>query len=200
MEYSGWNCFNSQGVMVISIEIRRPRMEDMEELNQFFSIVIRDTFNKEGISEQLDDMKEEIESKKRYLKTDLESNGAKRYFLIALDENEIVGSIEYGPVSELIVTCTEGLLSEGVEVGTVFVHPDYQRRGLGSLLLNLMLLTLQNRGINEFCLDSGYKNAQKVWRKKFGDPDYLLKDYWGEESDHMIWKRKTNDMSLLFHL
>ncbi|USK29923.1 GNAT family N-acetyltransferase [Bacillus sp. CMF21] len=186
--------------MVISLEIRRPRMEDMEELNQFFSIVIRDTFNKEGISELFDDMKEEIESKKRYLKTDLESNGEKRYFLIALDKNEIVGSIEYGPVSELIVTCTEGVLREGVEVGTVFVHPDYQRRGLGSLLLNLMLLTLQNRGINEFCLDSGYKNAQKVWRKKFGDPDYLLKDYWGEESDHMIWKRKTNDMSLLFHL
>lgn len=200
MEYSGWNCFESQGVMDINIKIRRPRMEDMEELNQFFSKVIRDTFDKEGISEQLDDMKEEIESKKRYLNTDLESDGEKRYFLIALDEKEIVGSIEYGPVSELIVTCTEGVLREGVEVGTVFVHPDYQRRGLGSLLLNLMLLTLQNRGINEFCLDSGYKNAQKVWRKKFGDPDYLLKDYWGEESDHMIWKRKTNDMSLLFHL
>jgi GNAT superfamily N-acetyltransferase len=200
VEYDGWNCFKSRGVMNINVEIRRPRMEDMDELNQFFSKVIRDTFDKEGISELLDDMKEEIESKKQYLNNDLDSNGAKRYFLIDLDENGIVGSIEYGPVSELIVTCTEGALREGVEVGTIFVHPDYQRRGLGSLLLNLMLLTLQNRGINEFCLDSGYKNAQKVWRKKFGEPDYLLKDYWGEGSDHMIWKRNPNDMALLFHL
>lgn len=184
----------------INVEIRRPRAEDIEELNQFFSKVIRDTFDREGLSELLDDMKDEIESKKQYLKTDLDSNGENRYFLIALYENEIVGSIEYGPVSELITTCTEGAYRDDIEIGTVFVHPDYQRRGLGTLLLNLMLLTLQNRGINEFCLDSGYKNAQKVWKKKFGEPDYLLKDYWGAGSDHMIWKRTTNDRTLLFHL
>lgn len=184
----------------INVEIRRPRAEDIEELNQFFSKVIRDTFDREGLSELLDDMKDEIENKKQYLKTDLDSNGENRYFLIAFYENEIVGSIEYGPVSELITTCTEGAYREDIEVGTVFVHPDYQRRGLGTLLLNLMILTLQNRGINDFCLDSGYKNAQKVWKKKFGEPDYLLKDYWGAGSDHMIWKRTTNDRSLLFHL
>ncbi len=184
----------------INVEIRRPRAEDIEELNQFFSKVIRDTFDRQGLSELLDDMKDEIESKKQYLKTDLDSNGENRYFLIALYENEIVGSIEYGPVSELITTCTEGTYRDDIEIGTVFVHPDYQRRGLGTLLLNLMLLTLQNRGINEFCLDSGYKNAQNVWTKKFGEPDYLLKDYWGAGSDHMIWKRTTNDRSLLFHL
>lgn len=45
----------------------------------------------------------------------------------------------------------------------------------------------------EFCLDSGYTNAQKVWKKKFGEPDYLLKDYWGEGFDHMIWRGRTND-------
>ncbi|WP_412059753.1 GNAT family N-acetyltransferase [Metabacillus idriensis] len=184
----------------INVEIRRPRAEDIEELNQFFSKVIRDTFDREGLSELLDDIKDEIESKKQYLKTDLDSNGENRYFLIAFYEKEIVGSIVYGPVSELITTCTEGAYREDIEVGTVFVHPDYQRRGLGTLLLNLMILTLQNRGINEFCLDSGYKNAQNVWTKKFGEPDYLLKDYWGAGSDHMIWKRITNDRSLLFHL
>nr|WP_191562733.1 GNAT family N-acetyltransferase [Metabacillus idriensis] len=184
----------------MNVEIRRPRAEDIEELNQFFSKVIRDTFDREGLSELLDDIKDEIESKKQYLKTDLDSNGENRYFLIAFYEKEIVGSIVYGPVSELITTCTEGAYREDIEVGTVFVHPDYQRRGLGTLLLNLMILTLQNRGINEFCLDSGYKNAQNVWTKKFGEPDYLLKDYWGAGSDHMIWKRITNDRSLLFHL
>jgi GNAT superfamily N-acetyltransferase len=189
-----------KGVIAINIEIRRPRKRDIEELNQFFSKVIRDTFDKEGLSELLDDMKAEINSKIHYLKTDLKSNGENRYFFIALYENEIIGSIEYGAVSELITSCTEGALSNWVEIGTVFVHPDYQRRGIGTLLLNVMLLTLQNRGINEFCLDSGYKNAQKVWKKKFGEPDYLLKDYWGLGSDHMIWKRNTKDLSLFFNL
>lgn len=175
--------FKGQGVSDMKIENRRPSMEDMDELNRFFSKVIRDTFEKEGISEMVGDMKDEIECKKQYLKTDLESNGENRYFLIGLDGKEIVGSIEYGPVSELIVSCTDGALSGLSEIGTVFVHPDYQRRGIGTLLLNVMLLTLQNRGISEFCLDSGYSSAQKVWKKKFGEPDYLLQNYWGEGYD-----------------
>lgn len=175
-------------------------MDDNEKLAQFFSQVIRDTYVKEGLVELVDDIENEIETKKQYLKSDLDSHGENRYFLIALDkkDNKVIGSIEYGPVSELISNCTNGALKEWIEVGTVFVHPDYQRRGIGTLLLNVMFLTLQNRGIEEFCLDSGYTNAQKIWKKKFGEPDYLLKDYWGEGIDHMIWKRCTNDMSIIF--
>ncbi|MEH6943306.1 GNAT family N-acetyltransferase [Bacillus sp. JJ722] len=185
-----------------NIEIRRPRMEDREELIQFFSEVIEHTYAKEGLSEMLDDMKNEIETKKQYLQSDLESNCEKRYFLLALHkiDNKIIGCIEYGSVSELIGICTDGALKELVEVGTVFVHPNYQKQGIGTLLLNVMFLILQNRGIKEFYLDSGYKNAQKIWQKKFGKPDYLLKNYWGEGSDHMIWKLNTNDQSVVFSI
>jgi GNAT superfamily N-acetyltransferase len=84
------------------------------------------------------------------------------------------------------------------EIGTVFVHPGYQRRGIGSLLFNTMLLTFLNRGIEEFCMDSGYASAQTIWTRKLGDPDYWLKDYWGEGSDHMIWKRKVKDVPIIF--
>jgi GNAT superfamily N-acetyltransferase len=178
-----------------NVEIRRPRIEDCEELHQFFTTVIKDTYAREGLSQLIDDIENEIENKKQYLKWDFESNGKNRYFLVALDKNsnKIIGTIEYGPASELIAMCTDGALKEWYEVGTVFVHPDYQRVGIGTLLLNEMFLTLKNKGIKEFCLDSGYTNAQKVWKKKFGEPDYLLKDYWGEGFDHMIWRRCTND-------
>lgn len=57
-----------------------------------------------------------------------------------------------------------------------------------------MFLTLQNRGIEEFCLDGGYTYAQKIWKKKFGEPNCLLKNYWGEGCDHMIWRRYTKNM------
>lgn len=183
-----------------AIEIRRPRIEDQEELNQFFSKVIKHTFSKEGLEELLDDIQNEIESKKQYLKSDLDTNGSNRYFLIALDKKNalIIGSIEYGPASELITTCTDGAIKEMYEVGTVFVHPDYQGRGVGTFLLNVMFLTLLNRGIQEFCLDSGYANAQKIWKRKFGEPDYWLKDYWGDGADHMIWKKSLNDMPIIF--
>jgi GNAT superfamily N-acetyltransferase len=175
-----------------TVEIRRPRMEDIEELNKFFRIVITDTFRREGLAGLMDDIKAEIESKINYLQLDLDSNGEKRYFLIALVENKIIGTIEYGPASELIKDCTNGKLGNLVEVGTVFVLPDYQRQGIGNRLLAEMLQTLKVRGILDCCLDSGYKNAQTIWKKKFGEPDYLLKDYWGQGQDHMIWKISTS--------
>ncbi|MEE6449039.1 GNAT family N-acetyltransferase [Gottfriedia acidiceleris] len=178
----------------MNIKIRRPRIEDMKELNHFFKIVITDTFTKEGISNQVESLNEEIETKSKYLENDFESKGEERYFLIALDNKKIIGSIEYGPASNLILNCTNYALKGLPEIGTVFVHPDYQKNGIGNLLLKNMYATLQNKGIEEFCLDSGYRNAQKIWKKKFGAPDYLLKDYWEEGSDHMIWKIKVSDL------
>lgn len=174
------------------VEIRRPRIEDIVELKRFFRIVITDTFRREGLAGLIDDIEAEIDSKKKYLQLDLDSNGEKRYFLIALAENKIIGTIEYGPASKLIHDCTNGKLGNFVEVGTVFVLPDYQRQGIGNRLLAEMLHTLQTRGIVEFCLDSGYKNAITIWKKKFGEPDYLLKDHWGQGQDHMIWKISTS--------
>ncbi len=179
--------------MVINIQIRRPRMEEIKQLKEFFKIVIIDTFNKEGIGEKLDDIKNEINVKESYLESDFESNGEKRFFLIALDVDKIIGTIEFGPASELICDCTNNNFKELLEVGTVFILPDYQRLGVGNLLLNKMYSTLQNKGIGKFCLDSGYINAQKIWKKKFGEPDYWLKGYWGKGYDHMIWKIRVND-------
>jgi GNAT superfamily N-acetyltransferase len=181
------------GVLIFDFEIRRPQAEDCEELNQFFRIVITDTFGREGLSHLKEDIETEIATKNQFLKNDLESNGEKRYFWLAIDKytDRIIGTIEYGPASELINVCTEGALKNVIEIGTVFVLPNFQKQGIGTVLLNVMLLTLQNKGIKEFCLDSGYSSAQRIWKMKFGAPDYLLRDYWGKGQDHMIWKRNT---------
>jgi GNAT superfamily N-acetyltransferase len=178
---------------MLEVEIRRPLIEDKQQLNDFFKTVIIDTFSKEGIGDQLDDLKEEIEIKEKYLECDFDSNGEKRYFLIALYGDRIIGSIEYGPVSDLIKKCTNHAYKELIEVGTVFVHPDFQSNGVGNLLLNTIFHRLKRKGIEEICLDSGYIRAQRIWKKKFGEPDYLLKDHWGKGYDHMIWRIKVND-------
>ena len=178
------------------IEIRRPKYEDIQELNHFFEIVITDTFIKEGIGDLVNEMKEEIETKKQYLAADLDSCGENRYFLIATNGNQIVGSIAYGPANELICKCTDNAYEDLIEIGTVFVHPQYQNNGIGNLLLNAMYRALQNKGTEEFCLDSGYKTAQKIWQKKYGSPSYLLNNFWGEGSDHMIWKVKLSKVAI----
>ncbi len=100
----------------------------------------------------------------------------------------------------MINSCTGGVLKDLYEIGTVFILPEYQRKGIGSLLLHTMFLTLLSRGITEFCLDSGYRKAQSIWTKKFGEPSHVLKDYWGESSDHMIWKKSLHDTPIIFEL
>lgn len=172
---------------MIDIEIGRARIEDTELINEFFSIVLKDTFKRNGISDLVDTYNEEINDKRRCLYQDFESGGKNRYFLIAKHKGIVVGSVEYGLSNELIISCTNGELKEVLEIGTVFVHPDYQRRGIGSRLLELIFMELEKNGVMEFCLDSGYKSAQKIWIKKFGHPQYLFKDYWGKDADHMIW-------------
>lgn len=177
-----------------NIEIGRPKIEDIEEINKFFEIVLRDTFERNGILELVDVFENEIIDKRRCLNQDMESHGKDRFFLIAKVGEKIVGSIEYGPSNELIDTCTKGKLKAVVEIGTVFVHPEYQKQGVGNRMLNAIFKELHRKGIEEFCFDSGYKSAQKVWISKFGKPEYHLKDFWGEGEDHMVWRINVQDV------
>jgi len=94
--------------------------------------------------------------------------------------------IEYELQPQTVCSRGEGL---GGMIGHIAVHPDYQNRGIGTVLLQKMLLTLENRRVPSFCLDSGYKQAQMIWQKKFGQPDIVLENYWGTNNHHMIWKR-----------
>ncbi|MBV6686187.1 GNAT family N-acetyltransferase [Bacillus sp. JRC01] len=148
--------------------IRTPEPIDREALHGFFRLVIEDTYQKEGIDHLVD-------------------------FLVAEKDSQIIGTIEYGPASKLIMTLTNGAYGGIPEVGTVFVHPDHQRIGVGSLVVNAMLLILLGRGVEVFCLDSGYTRAQAVWKKRFGEPDHRFTDHWGEGMDHLIWKRSVRD-------
>ncbi|MGG3886175.1 N-acetyltransferase family protein [Brevibacillus panacihumi] len=172
-----------------TIELRRPSTVDFEELRGFFHLVVSDTFEKEGISHLAHDREKEIEDKCHYLRMDLDTNGRDRYFYLALHNGNIIGTIEYGPSSPLIHHLTHGALDRIPEIGTVFVHPDFQGQGVANVLLNAIFLTL---------LGNGYTRAQQVWRKKFGEPTYLFPNYWGNGTDHMIWKGRVSDQPLRF--
>lgn len=168
--------------------IRRLQKEDFEEVAELCQLVLEDTFRKEGIEEAVYDLMEELNTKKKYLAMDIDTEGKDRYFLLALNEGKIIGTMEFGRVSPLIVRLTEGVLSDLPELGTAFIHPKYQKKGAASFLLKEMEREMKRRGIREYCLDSGYQRAQKIWRRKFGVPAYTFKNYWGEHAPHMIWR------------
>ena len=167
-------------------EIRTPRGEETEALKIFFREVIGDTIEKEGIEIPYF-LEEEVGDKMNLLREYLAGEDEERIFLVAWYMERVVGTISYAPCNEAIVNILEGTLEAGGEIGTVYIHPEYQRRGMGTALFSAMCLHLLKRGVKGFYLDSGYRRAQKYWRKKLGEPLRVALDYWDKGADHMIW-------------
>ncbi|QPC45534.1 GNAT family N-acetyltransferase [Mangrovibacillus cuniculi] len=172
---------------MLPVTLRRPTVTDVHILHRFFELMIFDTYEKDGIGDKVEDIQQEIEEKKTYLEVDFRSNGKDRFFLLAFLDDELIGTIEYGPPNSLIQEWVEEDPQTFVEVGTVYIHPSYQQKGVGSFLVKSMLVELHAKQMTRFYLDSGFIAAQQVWCKKFGAPTIHLKDYWGKDRDHMIW-------------
>ncbi len=170
----------------MNIEIRRPVGADVSELGALFDRVVKDVFHREQVDDaQL--MQEEMREKRVFLMEDLNSGGEERFFLIAVHEGKIVGTICIGPSNPLIHEVAGQALRDVVEIGTVYVDPDYQSKGIGTKLLNAIYIVLLAKGHEAFCLDSGYKSAQAIWNRKIGKAEYIEPHKWGENHPHMVW-------------
>lgn len=145
----------------------------------------------EGILEQ-ETLEHELASKKQLMELSLVEGSKEVIFFIARYNDKIIGVISYGKCSEAIKECTNNELAHLGEIGSLFVLPEYQGKGIASKLINTVIDYLKEKGIREFCLDSGYKQAQKKWLNKFGTPYKVVKDYWGPEIDNIIWLCKID--------
>lgn len=170
------------------IEIVLPTSADQAEINRLIEVVLKDNWIKNELMELEDGLIEEIKMKKGFVDAFVNGNKDARSFLMARHHEEIVGIIEHGPVNDTIKSCKDEALNLLQEVGTVFVLPDYQGIGLGKRLMEAVVERLAQLGETAFCIDSGYKTAQPIWTHLFGEPLYLMKDYWGPGGDHMVWK------------
>ncbi|WP_238557916.1 GNAT family N-acetyltransferase [Paenibacillus shenyangensis] len=173
--------------MMEEIVISRPKVQDYEQLASFFRLVLTDTFIQNDIQEQKEDLEAEIRNKLLYLTQDLRSQGKRRYFLTAWRGEQIIGTIEAGTANDLIRSSISPEYQQLPEVGTILVHPEAQRQGIATRLLTGIVSFLHEQGCSQFCLDSGYPIAQRIWKRRFGEPAYTLKDQWGPGADHLIW-------------
>lgn len=183
-----------------NIIIRRPKLCNQLEINKLFEVTIQDAFKKEGVGDAIDEINEQICHKKLLIDDDLKSNCKSRLFLIAEHQGHIVGTISHGWRSELIAECADRDVSDMQEIASIYILPEFQGQGIARVLLNAMLLCLLSKGINEFCLDTGYTIARQVWSKLLGTPSVIKKDYWDEGVDHCVWFKSVTDISVTFNI
>ena len=168
----------------------------MEEL---FSLSISGAFQEDGVDDPIG-IKSEVENQMESLEQGFTAKTEKPFYLIARAGDKIIGTIAYKEASQLISENCEIDLKGIPEIVSVYIHPDFQGKGVGSLLFNQILVCLLHKNIGQFCLDSGYKRAQIFWTTKLGTPTINLKDYWGKDGDHLIWIRNLNEIEIKYDL
>jgi len=174
------------------MEFRRPKASDREAIKGFFQVAVYDTFAREGFADLTEDIENEINYKMQYFEDDLNTEGKKSYYILAFEEGRLIGAGAVSKASHLITDFVPEMASL-YEVGSLFVHPDFQKRGIGPQIIQLLLKHLKAIGETEFCFDSGYRIARSIWRKIFGQPTKTIPQHWGPENDHDIWLRTLDD-------
>lgn len=172
--------------MINNLLITRLTEKDIEGAYKLFKITIPDAFKKSGSEDKKELIEKEIQHKKEILQEAVNNNNI--LFWVAKDKEKVIGTISYGPCCNDIKECTNNEITDLGELGSIFVLPEYQGQGVGSALINHLLAYLKKEGIKEFCLDSGYEQAQKTWLRKFGKPYAIVKDHWAPGVDNMVWR------------
>jgi len=176
-----------------NLSITKFTKDDIKSVYTVFELSIADAFHKEGIEDCEEDIIIQVEEKKKLINSLLDNKESGLYFLVAKVDDNVIGTISFGPCGDAIKNSTNNELNSIGELGSLYILPDYQDKGVGTALINSMIKYIHGLGIKEFCLDSGYSGAQKRWTRKFGKPYKIAKDYWGEEADNMVWLCRVSD-------
>ncbi len=148
---------------------------------------MRDAFAQEGLAHLDAEIQGIVAGKAALFDESLKDRLGEVQFLAAKDTEELIGMISFGPRGKEIRECT-GEDSAGIgKLGTLYVLPEYQDQGVGSALIQALVRQLHQQGVEQFCLDSGFKRAKERWLRKFGQPYVVAPDYWGPGVDHMVW-------------
>jgi len=175
----------------LRITIQPLSQHDLTSVKALFDVCIHSTFIQENLLHLSDVCQSEIQYKCALIDDALGPKQRGFRFWVARTNDQIVGIISYGPCGEDIIKASKGTLAHLGEVGSLYVLPEYQNRGVGSALIQAVLVELAREGISQFVLDSGYRLAQARWKRKFGDPWIEIPDYWGPAMPHCVWRCQT---------
>lgn len=172
----------------MNLRIVAPHKKDEEEIKTLFNSTITQTFKDYGFYDTYkDDVAYQVGKQVAALEEYFTSEGKNIYFLIAKDNDKIIGTIAYGkPNADIEKYYLKGP-RQIPEIKSVYILPEYQGKGVGTKLFVEMIDVLRQKGFKEFCLDSGYPKAQQFWRNKLGEPVITIPNRWGAGNDYLIW-------------
>lgn len=170
----------------MEILIKPVKSDDVERLKAFFAEVISHTFFSEGLDYLHDDITDEINDKLEKAKHSLTEKPAIQFF-IAEANDTIIGTVSINPRGAFSKKHLPLDSQEVPEIASLYIKPMYQSMGIGKKLLHHAISVLKESGYPFFTLDSGYKKAQKIWQHLLGEPEKILKNFWGSGNDHMFW-------------
>ena len=169
------------------VNISKPELKDKERIRELFTVTIGDTFDKNNVT-RLCEVADEVKENMRLLDEFYCSKQGEPYFLIAREELEIVGVIACFSVSDTIKQNVTECTNNDTEIGCVLIHPEHQKKGIGSLLYNEMKSYLKCIGIRKCYLSAGFITSQKYWQTKLGEPHFILENMWGNGFHELVWK------------
>ncbi len=184
----------------MNVSIKRPLISEREEIHSLFEKTIKQTFKSEGIADDHELIAELAYDQKNLIDLDFETGGNAAYFLVAEIDGRIAGTICHRPCSKIIIECSLGKAQDMHEIGSVYILPEFQGKGLCKLLLNSMYITMKAKGFREFWLDSGYAVARQVWKKLLGPPTIMMDDYWAPGAHHHLWLRSLDDVKIKYDI
>lgn len=166
------------------ITYTQPKLEDKVSLKSHYASVIAHTFMVDGIDDP-EDLQTEIETKYGYI--DCYYRGADTHFIVAKDGKRIIGGVAIYRPNQDVHQLMDGNLDHLYEMGSLYIHPDYQGQGIGSVLIKEMQDYMRAHGATSYCFDAAYTLAIDTWTKRFGTANYIFENYWGEGEPHHIW-------------
>ena len=82
----------------------------------------------------------------------------------------------------------EHLNSDTVEIKSAYIHPEFQKKGIGSDLFNRIIGQIKYTEFKFYSVDNGCISAQAFRRNNIGEPQIVLKNHWRKSCQSAWWK------------
>ncbi|TWT14341.1 GNAT family N-acetyltransferase [Planomicrobium sp. CPCC 101079] len=173
------------------MEFRKVKRADTDQTNNLFTACLSKLLVSENIQEE-----GLLENEVARLQKNVEQSfdQPEQLFFIAEKDGTVAGTIalsQPGPMISSAIALPRGCL----EIGCVYVRPEFQRQGIGKFMLQRAQSELEWLNRPFYCLDAGFPSSQRYWKSILGEPGFVLKDYWGPGKPHMFWLKNLNEKS-----